>query len=82
MARTAFTSFVLVVLLSILTSDILAQRSGNRQGRRASRSDANALRVGEMAPGFVLRSLDGKSETDLQSFRGEKPVVLLFGSYT
>lgn len=38
--------------------------------------------VGEMAPTFILKSLDGNSETDLQSFRGQKPVVLFFGSYT
>ena len=38
--------------------------------------------VGEMAPTFTLMSLDGKGETDLASFRGKRPVVLFFGSYT
>jgi hypothetical protein len=38
--------------------------------------------IGEMAPAFILKSLDGKSETDLESFRGRKPVILFFGSYS
>ena len=45
-------------------------------------ADDGAPNVGEIAPTFILKSLDGKSETDLESFRGQKPVVLLFGSYT
>ena len=40
------------------------------------------LKVGEVAPTFKLKSLDGKSETNLASFKGKKPVVLIFGSYT
>ena len=41
-----------------------------------------APKVGEMAPTFKLKSPDGKHETDLEKFRGKKPVVLFFGSYT
>ena len=41
-----------------------------------------ALQVGDIAPTFKLKSLDGKTETDLASFKGKKPVVLIFGSYT
>ena len=40
------------------------------------------LKVGEAAPNFKLKSLDGKSEVELASFKGKKPVVLVFGSYT
>ncbi|HYK91388.1 MAG TPA: hypothetical protein VE398_21640 [Acidobacteriota bacterium] len=40
------------------------------------------LRIGEAAPDFHLDSLDGKSQVRLSSFRGEKLVVLVFGSYT
>jgi len=39
-------------------------------------------KVGEAAPTFVLQSLDGKSKTDLAAFRGDRPVVLFFGSYS
>ena len=50
--------------------------------RRPGESDANSLKVGELAPDFKLKSLDGKSQTQLKDFRGKKPVVLFFGSYT
>ena len=53
-----------------------------RQAHSAERSTPGALQVGEMAPLFTLKSLDGSTETDLASFREKKPVVLLFGSYT
>jgi hypothetical protein len=39
-------------------------------------------RVGEMAPEFTLQTIDRKSEVRLASFRGDRPVVLVFGSYT
>ena len=35
-----------------------------------------------MAPTFTLNSLDGKQTFTLKEFRGEKPVILFFGSYT
>jgi hypothetical protein len=38
--------------------------------------------LGEPAPNFTLPTLDKKSEVSLASFRGSKPVVLIFGSYT
>jgi hypothetical protein len=38
--------------------------------------------VGEMAPDFSLESPDHKGLVQLSAFRGEKPVVLVFGSYT
>ncbi len=40
------------------------------------------LSVGEAAPDFRLVSLDRKTEVQLSSFKGQKPVVLIFGSYT
>jgi hypothetical protein len=38
--------------------------------------------VGDSAPDFRLPTLDKTSEVSLASFRGSKPVVLIFGSYT
>jgi hypothetical protein len=38
--------------------------------------------VGDMAPDFSLESPDHKNTVQLSSFRGKKPVVLVFGSYT
>jgi hypothetical protein len=43
---------------------------------------AGQVRVGDMAPDFSLESPDHKSSFRLSSLRGEKPVVLVFGSYT
>jgi len=43
---------------------------------------AAKLKVGAPAPDFTLRSSNGKDETTLSSFRGKRPVVLAFGSYT
>jgi len=39
-------------------------------------------KVGAVAPNFKLKMLDEKREIDLSSFKGSKPVVLVFGSYT
>jgi hypothetical protein len=40
------------------------------------------IRVGEMAPDFSLPSVDRRRVVRLSSFRGDRPVVLVFGSYT
>jgi hypothetical protein len=46
------------------------------------RARAGTLNVGDQAPDFRLRTLDKSAEVSLASFRGQKPVVLIFGSYT
>ena len=51
------------------------------RGGRPRRKDKGP-EAGGMAPAFKLRSLDGKQEFDLAAFRGRKPVILFFGSYT
>ena len=59
------------------------ERGQRRQGmRERMMRDDDAPKVGDVAPVFTLKSLDGKSETDLASFKGKKPVLLFFGSYT
>jgi hypothetical protein len=40
------------------------------------------LAAGDMAPDFTLRTLDRSGTVRLSSFRGQRPVVLVFGSYT
>jgi len=40
------------------------------------------LRVGDPAPDFNLPAADRQSSVSLVSFRGQRPVVLIFGSYT
>jgi hypothetical protein len=43
---------------------------------------AGGLKAGDPAPGFNLPAADRQSSVSLASFRGQKPVVLIFGSYT
>jgi hypothetical protein len=43
---------------------------------------ARAPKVGQTAPDFDLKTADGKQTIRLSSFRGRKPVVLIFGSHT
>jgi hypothetical protein len=43
---------------------------------------AGALQVGNLAPDFRLPLLDGSGLVDLSTFRANRPVVLIFGSYT
>jgi hypothetical protein len=40
------------------------------------------LREGDPAPDFTLPLHDGTGQVTLSSFRGQRPVVLVFGSYT
>lgn len=43
---------------------------------------AGRLHPGDLAPDFQLSTSDKKLRIQLSSFRGRKPVVLIFGSYT
>ena len=43
---------------------------------------AGHLKVSDPAPDFSLQTLDKKSRVQLSAFRGQRPVVLVFGSYT
>jgi len=43
---------------------------------------AGNLRVGDSAPDFDLPTADKKARVHLSEFRGQRPVVLIFGSYT
>ena len=39
-------------------------------------------KVGDLAPDFELYDLRNQQSVRLSDFRGEKPVALIFGSYT
>jgi hypothetical protein len=41
-----------------------------------------ALAEGQQAPDFTLPTADRKGSVTLSSHRGQRPVVLIFGSYT
>jgi hypothetical protein len=43
---------------------------------------AGDLKVGDLAPDFRLQTYDKSSWVQLSSFHGDRPVALIFGSYT
>ena len=46
------------------------------------RADPQAPKVADVAPDFELRDVKGENPVRLSDFQGEKPVALVFGSYT
>ena len=46
------------------------------------RYDAHAPKAGDIAPNFELTDLNGENPVRLSDFRGQKPVALIFGSFT
>jgi hypothetical protein len=46
------------------------------------RFELGAPRIGDMAPDFELFDIHGELPVRLSSFRGHKPVALIFGSFT
>jgi hypothetical protein len=47
-----------------------------------TRARGGSVKTGDMAPDFRLPTLDRQTTVQLSSLRGERPVVLVFGSYT
>lgn len=78
--RTSMRILTIGLGLCLLTSLVLAQEKAGKSRRGASRE--GKLKVGNPAPDFTLASLDGKQQVTLSDFRGERPVALIFGSYT
>ncbi len=59
------------------------RRPTGRPERFGSSGDGSVVaEEGKPAPNFKLKSLDGKRHVELTSFASNKPVALLFGSYT
>ena len=48
----------------------------------AQMSRQGTLKVGDLAPDFELNVRGGEQKVRLSSFRGRRPVALVFGSYT
>jgi hypothetical protein len=43
---------------------------------------AGRLKLGDLAPDFTLQTHNKTARVQLSSFRNQRPVVLIFGSYT
>lgn len=70
-------------VLGIAAALSLATPAFAQRGRmRRDRPREGKLKVGDPAPDFTLRRLKGKDKVKLSSFKGKRPVVLIFGSYT
>jgi peroxiredoxin len=44
--------------------------------------DRQAPKAGDLAPDFTLSDHRGENTVTLSNFRGDKPVALIFGSFT
>jgi hypothetical protein len=47
-----------------------------------SRARAGVLELGDAAPDFELATVDKQAKVKLSEFRRDRPVLLIFGSYT
>ena len=57
---------------------------GRRRGQRGRMGQGRPMapELGTLAPDFQLKSKDGRKKVRLSTFKGKKPVALIFGSYT
>lgn len=58
----------------------IQMRRGARNWQKAL--DVLAPKAGDIAPDFELCDVNGENPVRLSDFRGNKPVALIFGSYT
>ncbi len=78
------TVLLIGALLCVFLGAACAESKGpgkRRGGLPGSRPDP-APALGAHAPNFKLKTLEGDREVELASFKGRRPVVLVFGSYT
>jgi len=68
--------------MASLIGTTFGQNSRRKLMKQIQRDEKFAPRVADLAPEFTLKSLEGETETSLAELRKQKPVVLIFGSYT
>jgi len=76
------TSLGILLTIALLAAGgaVLGQQRPGRHGGDLRTPDT--LRVGDAAPDFKLKTKDSSREVQLSSFKGKRPVVLVFGSFT
>jgi hypothetical protein len=64
--------------------DIMLEFIKNRRISKARQLelDAKAPKAGDTAPDFELKDVHGETSARLSDFQGQKPVALIFGSFT
>ncbi len=70
----------MLAILAVFTDAVTAQQG--RRSREDGDRDDRAPNVGDTAPLFKLKTLEGNQEVDLAEVIKSKPVVLFFGSNT
>jgi hypothetical protein len=78
-SRPIVAAAVLALLIAGIAFTGMLSR-GYSQGRQAANEGSPG--VGDDAPDFTLKTLDGSAAVTLSSYKGECPVALIFGSYT
>ena len=68
-------------------SELLSSADGGRRGEiitKAAKGERHedTLQVGDLAPDFTLPDKSGRREITLSNLYADKPVVLIFASYT
>ena len=72
----------LLLLAVVLTSALTSALPAAQPRRSGDLRMPDTLKVGDAAPDFRLKTIDGSAEVQLSSYRGKQAVVLVFGSYT
>ena len=74
---------VALVLVFLMVSVVEAQRP-RRPFQRPGGRMPDKLKAGDEAPDFTLNVMDGAEDetVTLSDFAGDRPVALVFGSYT
>ena len=67
-----------IVVIISCSASVVAQRPARPNSLRTP----DKLREGDQAPDFTLNMMDGDETVTLSSFHGDRPVALVFGSYT
>ena len=70
-----------ILLVAAITASAAPKGEINTPPARGERLP-DRLKVGDPAPDFSLPLVKGAGEVKLSSFRGKRPVVLIFASYT
>ncbi len=81
MLRRIAYGLLIVSAAAALTATAWSQPAGKSKAK-GERPQEGKLQPGDDAPNFKLKKLNADEEVELASFRGKRPVVLVFGSYT
>ena len=75
-------AIVAVVFLTVMGVPAQGPSPQAREVMRTMGHGEGTLKPGEMAPDFDLRLVQSTKQVRLSSFRGKRPVALVFGSYS